>query len=196
MTICKSTAWQLMAGTVALVLAGAVSAQPAPAPGGPGVMKHGDGPGMHEGGMRGQGGMHREGMGMMGGLHGGQGMRMERMLHAAGATPEQRAKVHQIMKAAREDMHKEMDAGRGMHQQMAQLMTAPKVDAAAVEALRQKMSAHHDAVSKRMTQAMLDAGAVLTPEQRERMAAAGKARKDMMERHRKEREALEPARRN
>jgi Spy/CpxP family protein refolding chaperone len=194
MTIRKSTAWQMMAGTVALVLAGvagSVSAQPAP--GGPGMMNHGDGMGKHEGGMRGgPGGMPHEGMGM----HGGMGMRMEHMLRAAGATPEQRTKVHQIMKAARDDMHKEKEAGRGMHQQMAQLMTAPKVDAAAVEALRQKMSAHHDAVSKRMTQAMLDAGAVLSPEQRQRMADVGKARKDMMERHRKEREALDPARRN
>lgn len=184
----------------------AVMAQPASGamPGGPGMMQHG-GPGMH-GGMMGQ----REGMrgGMHGGMHGGMageggmmgmrggGHRMERMLHAAGATPEQRAKVHQIMKAAHDDMQKQHEAGRALHQQMAQLLSAPKLDAAAVEAQRQKLSAQHDATSKRMTQALLDASAVLTPEQREKMVATMKARKDMMERHRREREAIDPARRN
>jgi len=178
------------AGVAAAILLGgvtAVVAQPAPGgmQGGPGAMQQG-GPGM-------QGGMmaHHEGMGggMRGGMHAGGMQHMERMLRAAGATPEQRAKVHQIMKAAHE-------AGRALHQQMAQLLTAPKLDAAAVEAQRQKLSAQHDAVSKRMTQAMLDASAVLTPEQREKMVATMKARKDLMERHRREREALDPAHRN
>jgi Spy/CpxP family protein refolding chaperone len=186
------------AGVGAAILLGAataVMAQPAPGSmqGGPGMMQHG-GPGMmgkHEGmgaGMQGEGGMI--------GMHGGGGHRMERMLHAAGASPEQRAKVHQIMKAAHEDMQKQHEAGRGLHQQMAQLLTAPKLDAAAIEAQRQKISAQHDAVSKRMTQAMLDASAVLTPDQREKMVATMKARKEMMERHRREREAIDPARRN
>jgi Spy/CpxP family protein refolding chaperone len=194
------------AGVGVAILLGAVSAvvaQPASGgmQGGPGMMQHG-GPGM-PGGMKGQhegmaGGM-RGGMGDRGGMmgmHGGGGHRMERMLHAAGATPEQRAKVHQIMKAAHEDMQKQHEAGRALHQQMAQLLSAPKLDAAAVEAQRQKLSAQHDAASKRMTQAMLDASAVLTPEQREKMVSTMKARKDMMERHRREREAIDPARRS
>jgi Spy/CpxP family protein refolding chaperone len=131
--------------------------------------------------------MGGEGMGMLGGAH-----RMERMLALVNASPEQRAKVHEIMKATHQDLQKLHEAGRGLHQQMAQLMAAPKVDTAAVEAARQRMLAQHDAVSKRMTQAMLDAGAVLTPEQREKIGA----RMAMMERHRKEREALDPPRRN
>lgn len=187
--------------------ASAVMAQPASGSmhGGPGMMQHG-GPGM-QGGMMGQregmhGGRHggkHAGMadqgGMMG-MHGGGGHRMERMLRASGASPEQRAKMQQIMKVARDDMHKQHEAGRALQQQMAQLLTAPQLDAAAVEAQRQKLSAHHDGVSKRMTQAMLDASAVLTPEQREKMVATMKSRKDMMERHRREREAVDPARRS
>lgn len=190
------------AGFGAAILVAAMAAavaQPAPGgmPGGPGMMQHG-GPGM-----RGEGagmmGMHRgmrgEGGDMMG-MRGGEVHRMERMLGAAGASPDQRVKVHQIMKAAHDDMQKLLESGRGARQQMTQLLVAPKLDAAAVEAQRQKMSALHDAASKRMTQAVLDASAVLTPEQRERMASTIKARRDMVERHRRERETLDPARHN
>lgn len=147
------------------------------------------GPGMHgEPGMGGWRGMHGDGMGMHGGRMG------ERMLALAGASAEQRTKVHEIMKAAFEDIRKLHEGGQAVHQQMAQLLLAPKIDAAAVEAARQRMSAQHESVSKRMTQAMLDSAAVLTPEQREKIAARMKARKDMMERHRRERETLDPQR--
>jgi Spy/CpxP family protein refolding chaperone len=42
-----------------------------------------------------------------------------------------------------------------------------------------------------MTQALVDAGRVLTPEQREKLAAHAKQRRDMMHRHHQERRALE-----
>ena len=48
------------------------------------------------------------------------------------------------------------------------LFAQPTVDAAALEALRQKQMAMHDAASKRMMQAMLDVAQVLTPEQRKK----------------------------
>ena len=194
--ICSAAA-RLTASAVILACVGtAALAQPAQGgmPGGPGAdggagMRGGRGMMHAEHGMRGEGMGSRMGMGM--GMR-DPGHRMERMLDAVGASAEQRAKVRDIMKAARNDLHKQREAGRALHQQMAQLMAAPRVDTAAVEATRQRLLAQHDAASKRMTQAMLDAGAVLSPEQRAKIAA----RRDMMERHRRERESLDGPRRN
>jgi Spy/CpxP family protein refolding chaperone len=47
-------------------------------------------------------------------------------------------------------------------------------------------------VSLRRTKAMVDAANVLTPEQRQQLGEMAKKRRDMMERHRKERDALMP----
>ena len=168
----------LSAVAAAVVMwAGAGSAVAQPMPGGPG---------MHAG--HGMGGGH--------GMHEGRGGMGRQMLDAAGATPEQRAKIGEIMKAAHEDMRKQREANRAAHQQMAQLMAAPQIDAAAVEAARQRMSAQHDANSRRMTKAMLDSSAVLTPEQRQKVAAQMSQRRNMMERHQRERQSIEPPRTN
>jgi periplasmic protein CpxP/Spy len=119
----------------------------------------------------------------------GMGMGMvfpERMLDAVGASAEQKAKLREIFKAAGDDMRAQHEAGRDLHAQMMALMAAPQVDAAAAEALRQQQLARHDTVTKRALQAMLDAQAVLTPEQRaalaERMAARAKMREHRHER--------------
>jgi len=118
----------------------------------------------------------------------------ERLLDEVGASPEQKTKVRDIFKAAQADMAKQHEAGRELHRQMAQAMAAPQVDAAAVEALRQKQLAQHDAHSKRMVSAMLEAGAVLTPEQRQKLAQRLKTRQDMMERHHRERQSMDTPR--
>jgi Spy/CpxP family protein refolding chaperone len=137
-----------------------------------------------------EGGMGRHGMGHHGMGPGGHGPMMGRALEAAGASAEQRAKIQEIMKAAREDVRKTHEASSDLRTQMRQLMNAATVDARAVEALRQKMLAQHDAVSKRMTQAMLDAAAVLTPEQRQKLSEQMGKGREMMQRHRREREQM------
>ena len=71
------------------------------------------------------------------------------------------------------------------------LFAQPTVDAAAVEALRQQQLAMHDAASKRMTTAMLEISRVLTPEQRKQMADYMTQRSEMMQRHQRERQAVE-----
>jgi len=71
------------------------------------------------------------------------------------------------------------------------LFAQPTVDARAVEALRQQMVQQHDQSSRRWMQALLDASAVLTPEQRQQLAERMKQRRELMERHRQERRALE-----
>ena len=71
------------------------------------------------------------------------------------------------------------------------LFAQPTVDARAVEAVRQQMLQQHDQSSRRWMQAMLDASAVLTPEQRAQLAERMKQRRDMMQRHQQERRTLE-----
>lgn len=120
----------------------------------------------------------------------GDGMMSERLLDAVGASDEQKSRVRDILKASRDEQRSQHEAGRALHQQMMQLLAAPQIDAAAAEALRQQQLARHDAASKRRLQAMLDVQAVLTPEQRVKLAAQMKTRQDMMERHQRERPSM------
>jgi Spy/CpxP family protein refolding chaperone len=171
-----------------LMVAAAGLAQPAHAqpmgpmhggPGGPGGMHEGMHEGMHGGGT----GM---GMGMgMGGAH------MGRVLDVVKATPEQRSQIKAIMDTARKDLKAQHGAGRTLHQQMQAAFAQPNIDAAAVETLRQQISAQHDAASKRMTLALLDASKVLTPEQRKTVADMMAKRQAMMQRHASERATLD-----
>ncbi|MFG6447622.1 Spy/CpxP family protein refolding chaperone [Roseateles sp. BYS180W] len=94
-----------------------------------------------------------------------------RALQAAGVTPAQQSQIEAIMKQAREDLRAQHQAAGDLHQQMNQLLAAPTVDAAAAESLRQKMLAQHDSASRRMLQARLQVAALLTPEQRQKLAA-------------------------
>jgi periplasmic protein CpxP/Spy len=116
------------------------------------------------------------GHGPMGGMHAGgaifplAGPMLERMLDDVGATAEQRDRLHQIAGAAQADLKAPTEAARADREKMALLFVQPTVDAKAVEALRRKMLAHHDAVTKRMNAAMLEAAQVLTVEQRQQMA--------------------------
>lgn len=150
---------------------------------------HGAGPG-HA--MQGPGGMHAA----HGRMHGGDGAGMEmrgfeRMLDRVQATPEQRAQIRKIMESARADLRAGGEASRAQRGKMAELLAQPQIDAAAVEAARQQQVARHDAASKRVTQAMVEAGRVLTPEQRQKLAAHTTQMHEMMQRHRHERRALE-----
>ena len=106
----------------------------------------------------------------------------ERLLDEVGASADQKSKLREIFKAAGDDLRSQREAGRTLHEKMLALMAAPQVDAAAAEALRQQQLARHDAVTKRSLQAMLDAQAVLTPEQRAKIAERMAARHKMMDR--------------
>lgn len=142
------------------------------------------GPGGHRGAMMG-GGEH--------GRHGG-GMDMKwsgRMLDAVKATPEQRAQIQKIMETARTDLQAQREAGQALRTQLMQAMAQPNIDANAVEQVRQQMVAQHDQVSKRRMRAMVDAARVLTPDQRRQLAERMAQRRSMMERHQRERRALE-----
>ena len=131
------------------------------------------------------------GHGMHGGRHGAR--MMERMLDDVKASDAQRTQIRQIWEAARADLKSQREAGRALREQQMALFAQPTVDANAVEALRQKMLAQHDQTSKRISQAMLDASRVLTPEQRQQLVERMKSRRDLMERHHRERRQLDGA---
>jgi protein CpxP len=82
------------------------------------------------------------------------------------ATPEQQDKLRAIAKGAVKDllpMREKAHAARG---RVAELLTQPKIDRAAIEAFRTEQLGLADAASKRFSQAVADAADVLTPEQR------------------------------
>jgi protein CpxP len=142
-------------------------------------------------GPRGEAGlsMHDGPMGRHGGAMGGR--MLERALDGVNASTEQRTRIREIMKAAADDVRQQRQASRGLREQLMTLFAQPTVDARAVEALRQQMVQQHDQSSRRWTQALLDASAVLTPEQRAQMAERMKQRRELMQRHMRERRALE-----
>ncbi|MGL6111251.1 MAG: Spy/CpxP family protein refolding chaperone [Rubrivivax sp.] len=176
----QHTPIKLYAAGLALALAGVCATTASAAPGGHGMM--GQGPTMGQGGpMMGHGGM---GGSMMGGM-------LPQMLDRVNATPEQRAKIKQITDAGVSEMRAQREAGRALREQTMALFAQPTVDAAAVEVLRQKQLAMHDAASRRMTASMLAVSSVLTPEQRKLMADTMTQRREMMQRHHRERQAVE-----
>ena len=180
MNTLSSPARLYLAG-LGLALAGAWATSAHAAPGGPGMTGHGammaQGPMGSPGGPGGPGGMF-DGM-------------MTRMLERVNATPEQRTPDPADHAGQASERRAQHEAGRALREQAMALFAQPTVDADAVEALRQKQLAMHDAASKRMTTAMLEISRVLTPEQRKQIAEYMSQRSEMMQRHQRERQAIE-----
>jgi len=130
-------------------------------------------PGPHHGGGEG------------GGMFGGPGMMsphaVDHMLDGLNATDAQRAKIKQIVQAAATDLKAQREQTRALHEKAMQIFTAPTVDAAAAESVRQQLLQQHDTASRRMLQAMLDTSNVLTPEQRAKLAERAKERAARMQ---------------
>jgi Spy/CpxP family protein refolding chaperone len=155
--------WMVMG---VLVIAAASAAVSAHAQGhGPGMGGHGSGPGMM--------------------MFNGPPEHIERMvdhmLDGLGATDAQRGQIKQIAQAAAADLKVQHDGSRGLRDKGMQIFAAPTIDAAAAESLRQQMQAQHEQASKRVLQAMLDVGKVLTPEQRAKIGERMKQRQTMMQ---------------
>ena len=118
---------------------------------------------------------HHGGRGMMGGSPEHMGRMLDHMLDGLNATDAQRAQIKQIMAQASADLKGQAQAARELRQRGMQVLTAPAVDANAAEQVRLQTMQLHDQMSRRMTQAMVAAASVLTPEQR---AAIGQRLKD------------------
>ena len=109
------------------------------------------------------------------------GRAVDHMLDGLNATDAQRTQIKQIVQQAAADLKAQHDSARGLHEKSLQIFTAPTVDAAAAESVRQQMIAQHDASSRRVLQAMLDISRVLTPEQRAKVADHMKQRQQRMQ---------------
>lgn len=105
---------------------------------------------------------------------------VDRLLDGLNASEAQRSQIRQIAAAAAADLKAQRDAARGLHEQALQILTAPTIDSAAAQALRQQMNAQHDQASERTWQAMLAIANVLTPEQRATLGARIQQRHAMM----------------
>ena len=201
----------VLLGMVATLLAAvclSAAAQPAPAPGAgernsgmafPSRPEHGSWMGgMHHG----MGGMDRAMGGMHHGMDGGgmmfrgspehMGRMIDHLLDGLNASDAQRSQIKQIAAAAAVDMKAQAEAGRALRQRAMQAFTAPNVDAAAAEQVRQQMLQQHDQMSRRVTQAMLDVARVLTPEQRARLGERMRDRQARMEDRMKRMESMRP----
>lgn len=86
------------------------------------------------------------------------------------ATPEQREKLTAIAQSAARDLAPLRGNMKRVHQRAIDLMSAEKVDRAAIENLRAEQIALADGTTKRLTQALADAADVLTVEQRKKLA--------------------------
>lgn len=94
--------------------------------------------------------------------------RINRML--SDATPEQKAKVIAIAKAAAQDLRPLHEQRRAAHIESRKLLAQPTIDRAALERARVQEQQVAEQISKRMSQAWADGAEVLTPEQRVKVA--------------------------
>jgi Spy/CpxP family protein refolding chaperone len=93
--------------------------------------------------------------------------RVDKALNGTDATAEQKKKVADILGQTFKDMrplHEQRVANR---KAMAEALQAPSIDAAKIEGIRAEQMKISDASSKRFTQALTDAGTVLSQAQRQ-----------------------------
>jgi periplasmic protein CpxP/Spy len=134
--------------------------------------------------------------------HGGQGFRsglfggpmdaaqlderIERMLKhlfsKINATPEQQQKLTPIIKQAAKEMQPLRAQMQAVRKQAVDIMSAEQIDRAAIERVRTEQMQTADALSKRVTQALADAGEILTPAQRKELAEHMQRRRGMAHR--------------
>jgi protein CpxP len=105
--------------------------------------------------------------------------RVNHVLGMVDASTEQKQKVRAIYEKAANDLFALRDKRVENRRAMAEAFAAATIDHAKVEQLRQDGMKLADAVSKRMTDARVEAAEVLTPQQRADLAAR---RKERMER--------------
>ena len=96
------------------------------------------------------------------------------------ATPEQQERLRGIVRSAVRDLVPMRDKLQTGRQRVHELLTQTTIDRTAIEAFRSERMALADQASRRVTQAIADAAAVLTPEQRRTIAEHIQARRGYM----------------
>jgi protein CpxP len=116
------------------------------------------------------------GHGGLGGWHGGPvdpqriERRVDHVLSDVGASAEQKQKVTSILQSAAQELEPLRAQHREARKQTRTLLSAPTINREQLESLRIEQMRLADGVSKRFTQALVDAAEVLTPEQRAALA--------------------------
>lgn len=93
-----------------------------------------------------------------------------RLARHVDATPDQKAKLTAIAESIAVEIQPTHQKFRAAHKRAHELFLQPTIDRTALEALRVEQLALADEVSKKLVAAMADAGDVLTPEQRAKLA--------------------------
>lgn len=104
--------------------------------------------------------------------------RVDKALNGTDATADQKKKVSGILEQAFKDMKPLHDKRVENRKAMAEAMQAPTIDKAKIETLRQEQMKVSDASSRRFTQALTDAGDVLSAPQRQAFFKGWTARHD------------------
>jgi protein CpxP len=92
--------------------------------------------------------------------------RLERILDKVNATPGQRGQIHAIWDGLRPQLRELRTQHGALRKQIVAAVTAPTINAADVEKLRQQSMAISDRQSALFTQGIVASAQVLTPEQR------------------------------
>jgi len=116
--------------------------------------------------------MHRMGgSGHGGGMHAMAMAHVSRMLDEVGASAEQKSKITAILHAGFAPMAS-LHADMGQtHRSLHAILSAPTIDRAALEQLREAEIGRIDQASRTMVAALADAAEVLRPDQRAKLAA-------------------------
>jgi Spy/CpxP family protein refolding chaperone len=110
---------------------------------------------------------HGGGPGGPGGfMHERMQARMDRVLTDAGASDSQKTQVKAIWAGLGPQLKAAHQEHRQLREQIEQALSAPNIDAAAIEKLRQQSVQSIDKTSTLLTQGMVATARVLTPEQR------------------------------
>ena len=99
------------------------------------------------------------------------------MLADIDATDDQRTKIATILKGAANDLAPLRKQHADARRNAMQLLAAPTIDRAQIEAIRVQQMQLADTATRRMTQAMADAAEVLNPDQRAKLIAKWQQRR-------------------
>jgi protein CpxP len=94
---------------------------------------------------------------------------VDQVLKGVDATAEQRTQVADILKAAAHDVGSIRDQHFAAHEQLKQILSAPEIDRAQLEAVRQQQIQALDSASQRLSTAFADAAEVLSADQRKQL---------------------------
>jgi Spy/CpxP family protein refolding chaperone len=96
--------------------------------------------------------------------------RVDRLLGDVGANDEQKAKIKSILMTAMQQIRPDRQERRAARDGALDLLEAPTIDRAAIEAFRAQQVEKLDAKSKIIAKAAADAAEVLKPDQRKKLA--------------------------